>query len=1245
MDWSHLEQGLAHTDNDKRIHALGLLKQELENSAQLADLDHLATVLRSSIKSNNAHVANAALACLPPFFLSVVPDPPESASSSPSSTAHTLKHAVSLLLPLDKLGDAKVPARQAARAGIVAAAQACLRVGGEAGVGAAKEKEGAWQVVERGVVESGFESKNAKAREQALHYVESLRAPPADSSTPFPPLRPYTPLLVPLLSDSDSHVRSLALQTTIHIFTHPSVSAPAKADLKKEMTKLEVAKKVQDQILAAVLGGASPAASLERSPSQASLSSAGGNSDGGSSSRAAGTHSASSLHLPPAVPVVAADGPARRTRSQAASGPSSSSAAHTPSLLASLPATAYPSDGGAAASPAGGSEISPVYLASERDLRSSFEAMKPCFVGKETEHNWQVRDKSVATMRGMLLGGVCEGELREAFVRAVKEVAEGIARVSASLRTTLALSTLSLISELFSSLPPFSPQVDLFLDPFLPHLLSMAGQTKKIVASASQSTLSVLLERSAYHLRTVQLVAATLGEKTVSARQFGAQHLTTLLRTHGSRSKSAIDSTGGADELEAAVKKALVDPNKDVKETARTAFWVFEGAWPSRAERVMAGLDVAGKKALEKARPVAATAAIGSPAPAAAAAAAAARKAPVARAPASAAAGGGAAKKPSVRELMAAARRKKQEQEASGAAQDELLPEGPTALPSLAPSTPTKAEEATSPASNRTASTAKGGLLSPPPASSPARSPLAPPSRPLAAEEDDAGSIEEENEEPTPEAHQHADDLMHSPSPFRLKSPLPSATSPARSPLQTPSRLPAPAGASRPSPSPAPRITTPMRSKPSQSSLASSSSASFTPDFSRSPRSRPAGGKASLVPDPVVDDALREQAMQAEQAAERLLELAEDEADEVSPVGAGRAETPKPVRVAPSSSSAAAAANGAAMQTPLMDPARRRLAAMGAGKTFEDSPDPKDGTGGGKGTWWMRKGETLPPPPPFAPDSPTRSAEISSLISCLQTLSIDPPSLRKLSALSKERPVRDVDDAEGDEPTTPSKTNGASGANGSSLVGKTTTARFWTEERRFEKVYEGLKALLLQQAGVEPGTTRDIALLLLKDLVENQFPCFTGEEAGLFDLLFKLREDPSRTAIAATEAIATLFTSRLEPLYGLGSLSRALTSYLASAQAAPDAVARSFALGLKLMGSLFESLPGEVLEDVLPGSKGLIKQALNDPSSGDLRRAAITALVSAQSVLHDEQRLIELVDGLERDQANLLSYYCAKRGV
>jgi hypothetical protein len=51
-----------------------------------------------------------------------------------------------------------------------------------------------------------------------------------------------------------------------------------------------------------------------------------------------------------------------------------------------------------------------------------------------------------------------------------------------------------------------------------------------------------------------------------------------------------------------------------------------------------------------------------------------------------------------------------------------------------------------------------------------------------------------------------------------------------------------------------------------------------------------------------------------------------------------------------------------------------------------------------------------------------------------------------------------------------------------------------------------------------------------------------------------------------------------------------------------------------------------------------LSQALNDQTSGDLRRAAINALVSAQSVLRDEKKLTEMVDGLAPDQVCLADF-------
>lgn len=650
---------------------------------------------------------------------------------------------------------------------------------------------------------------------------------------------------------------------------------------------------------------------------------------------------------------------------------------------------------------------------------------------------------------------------------------------ASSLRTTLAISALSLISDLTLALPP--SQVDLFLDPFLSHTLSMSGQTKKIVVTASQSTVTTLLERSTYHLRTIQLVSSCLSDKIVGARQQAAQHLTTFLRVHAARSRGQIESSGGADELEAAVTKGLLDANAVVRENVRIAFWVFERVWPQRAERVMAALDANGRKLLEKVRPASES----SNGTAMAAVVAPLKKATVSVAPPSTASEGAAPKKLSVREMMMAARKKKQQEEQEAAANgggepaNEYLPEEPSAASTPprqqapeaqegqeivdSPTTPIHpSRESLSP--SRSVSTAKGAF-SPQPSGLPSFSPS--PLSPSFQQVDDDFD-EEEEEAPTPSTpnFRHKNDLMHSPSPFRLRTPLPSASPPlaasssapqhAGSPLAIPSRTPR----SLPKPS----HVTPMHSNPSQSSLASSTSASI--DFSRSPRTTRAG---SLVPDAVVDDALRDQAMQAEQAAERLLELAEDEEEEAREAAAAsalssripsRAETPKPVRVLPSphSNGSGAVLPAEVLQTPAMNPAKRRLAALGGGKTFEDSPDPKDGTGGaGRGTWWVRRGENLPPPPPLAPDSQSRAEEISALVSSLQTLSIDATGLRKISALSKERPVREVEAESEDEEDSGVKAE-ATG---------TTTAKFWSEERRFDKVYEGLRGFLLKEGGAE----------------------------------------------------------------------------------------------------------------------------------------------------------------------------------
>ncbi|GAA5983211.1 hypothetical protein JCM10908_000198 [Rhodotorula pacifica] len=1205
MDWRALEPGLAHPDTDKRILALQQLKLLLtQHRGPISDPDHLVAALKPSLKSSNSLISSNALAALEPFFFSI------GSSSSP----YSLKYALSQLLPWDKLADAKPATRQLATRAIIAAGRASLA---HSNSHAAPDSTGSpWSIVEVGLREHGFASKNARAREQALHILVALRCPspspddPAHDPVahPLPPLRPFTPLLLPLLGDADPSVRSVALESTIRIFADSTrVSDAARADLKKEMQRLEVSHKVQEQVLGQVFGREAQTLEQERSASPtASGSSAGSrtrsvNGLGGSSSLLATTSASGASKVGRSPPVSTTS---RLSASDSAPVPAPVASTSSSALAPTPPPSSSSS-----------TDIPPVYIASPSDLEAEFSAMQAGFEGRETEHNWTARDRSIARMRGMLVAGITRDEhherkgLREAFVRCVKEVQEGIIKTASSLRTTVALSALSLISELASALPP-SPAVEHLLDSFLCHCLSVAGQTKKIVAAGSQATVTTLLQaqstiNSFHHLRTVQLVVALLGEKTASARQFGAQHVLTLLqRVHTTRtSKQALDSNGGAEVLAQAVRKGLGDANPQVRETTRVAYWVFERIWPERAAGILAGLDASGRKLLEKARPAAEEAAAAPPfaavlehaeGPEAISAspvrngASPARTSPVqTRGPITTAATA-AAKKPSVREAMMAARKKM-----------------------------------------------------------------------LAEKEKENGDHHQRQQDgflSLGEAQEGEDSSLPPPVPLVPASPLPPlGQQPASSNFETPTRARARAAAAH-----------------SPASYASENSSPSTPRQ---------GDDRDHIPEPIVDAALRDQARQAELAAERLLELSlDDEADADGPpstaaAGEGHA-TPTSVATPQSERRTAAARtprSAATFATPLPNPALRKFARPGAATAvFEDSPDPRDATGAaaGRGGWWVRQRQTEPAAPTVGEDDPLGSrseptvtdeqrTELSKLVAELcraDNATIEVPALRKLSELSRQVPIREFDTDGGflESSSNPfaAFADAAAGDEGSTESSRT-SGSFWREDRRFDKLYEGLKALLLRPEAEVSEPARDAALRLLRDFVENQSACFIGGEASLFELVFKLRENPSRTSIAATEVISTSLAAGLEPVYGLGALKPALSSYLSSS-AAPSP--GSSALGLRILGSFYERLPGEVVEDVLPQWADLLRRALENADSGDLRRAAIMALVSAQSALASSaiaadddadgvsaQRLDELVGGLRPDQRNLVAYYRARR--
>lgn len=146
--------------------------------------------------------------------------------------------------------------------------------------------------------------------------------------------------------------------------------------------------------------------------------------------------------------------------------------------------------------------------------------------------------------------------------------------------------------------------MDPFAEQLYGALLNMAGYTKKIVAQQTQTAVDVFIECLSPLARTVvPLLTRYMAEKNVQTRTFIASHVKQYIDINGARAKSSLESAGHVDALENLVKKGLVDTNPAAREAGRQAFWSFSAVWPARAAVILASLEPGNRKHVEKACP------------------------------------------------------------------------------------------------------------------------------------------------------------------------------------------------------------------------------------------------------------------------------------------------------------------------------------------------------------------------------------------------------------------------------------------------------------------------------------------------------------------------------------------------------------------------------------------------------------------------------------------------------------------
>ncbi|KAL8672757.1 MAG: hypothetical protein Q9224_007557, partial [Gallowayella concinna] len=221
--------------------------------------------------------------------------------------------------------------------------------------------------------------------------------------------------------------------------------------------------------------------------------------------------------------------------------------------------------------------------------------MQPFFEGKESEHNWSKREKSIIKLRKLTKGNA-PNEFNSTYIAGIKALLDGILKTVNSLRTTVSSNGCHLIQEIAKTI---GPGLDSMVEILLRDLIKLCAGTKKISAQNGNITVDIIMANVSYNVRLMQHVWNACQDKNVQPRTSASTWLKTVLNKHGHH-KSHFEHTSGVEYTEKCIKRGLADANPGVREGMRSTFWVFAKIWPEKAEAIMSTLDEKHKDLLEK---------------------------------------------------------------------------------------------------------------------------------------------------------------------------------------------------------------------------------------------------------------------------------------------------------------------------------------------------------------------------------------------------------------------------------------------------------------------------------------------------------------------------------------------------------------------------------------------------------------------------------------------------------------------
>ncbi|KAL1955565.1 hypothetical protein VTO42DRAFT_8444 [Malbranchea cinnamomea] len=432
--------------------------------------------------------------------------------------------------------------------------------------------------VEQYVLGTALASKNPRAKETSMIWLAKMTR---EHGLRF---RSHVPKLVACLEDADSGVRETAKSTVIELFQN--VPSKALSDLKKQLQVHNVRKSIVSSILSSlgasgldpdmsrseIVRPTSSFSSRREEPNRpTSVLSMRSYSNGDGSNHSRNDTSFQSQVLPTKAE------PLRKEPQSLLHSASNESF--------SVPTT----------DTADSDVVEPLYINSQRELDDVVRDMVPHFEGKESEHNWIPREKSVIKLRRITKGNAPH-DYQHVFLSHIKTLLDGILKAVNSLRTTLSSAGCNLIQDIARTC---GPGIDNMVEILLQQLIKLCGSLKKITAQTGNVTVDVVLGNVSYTSRIMQHLWLACQDKNVQPRLFVTGWIRTIIIRHSSH-KSSIEHGGGLELIEKCIKKGLGDANPGVRENMRGTFWIFARVWPERADGVMSALDAKSRALLEK---------------------------------------------------------------------------------------------------------------------------------------------------------------------------------------------------------------------------------------------------------------------------------------------------------------------------------------------------------------------------------------------------------------------------------------------------------------------------------------------------------------------------------------------------------------------------------------------------------------------------------------------------------------------